>query len=146
MRWKVCGNRHWVASWSGGGLSIAAAGLLLPLWLLCAGLAMAAQTQVAPDAPESRTEPVRVGVYVSPPFVMKNSAGGYTGMAVELWETAAAGLGWQYEYVEQETISDLVAGLESDRLDVGLTNLTGTRRGPSASTSPSPGMTAGSGS
>lgn len=129
MRWKVCGHRHRAGSFPVDALSIIAASLLLPLWLFCAGLAVAAQDTAAvpdaapQDAPEARADPLRVGIYASPPFVMKDSTGDYTGMAVDLWEEAAQGLGWNYEYIEQETISDLVEGLESDRLDVGLTNL-----------------------
>lgn len=85
--------------------------------LLATGRA-AAQT----DAPE----PVAVGLYLSPPFVMEEG-GRFTGMAIELWEALAAGLGVEAEYVEHETLRELVDAVAAGGVDVAVTNLTVTR-------------------
>ncbi|TIS54640.1 MAG: transporter substrate-binding domain-containing protein [Mesorhizobium sp.] len=85
--------------------------LLTFLWLQSAALAQQPPT------------PLKVGIFVNPPFVM-NKGGGYTGMAVELWEDLAAKLGRQFGYVEFETIHDLVQATASGSIDVAVTNLT----------------------
>lgn len=71
-------------------------------------------------------EPLDVGVYVNPPFIMQTDAG-YSGMAIELWEDVAGRLGLDFAYRELATISDLVSAAESGAIDVALTNLTITR-------------------
>src|SRR5690606_9520703 len=73
------------------------------------------------------SEQVRVGVYVSPPFVMKDEAGAYSGMAIDLWESAASTLGWNYSYVEKSTFGALTGAVAAGELDVAITNLTVTR-------------------
>ncbi|WP_159588497.1 transporter substrate-binding domain-containing protein [Chelativorans xinjiangense] len=78
------------------------------------------------DAPLSR-QPLKVGLYVSPPFVMKEGDR-FTGMAVELWERVASGLDLQFDYEETPTIRDLVQATADGDLDVALTNLTITER------------------
>lgn len=72
-------------------------------------------------------ERIRVGVYVSPPFVMKEASGKYSGMAVDLWEAAAQENGWKYDYVERNTFGELVDAVAEGSLHVALTNLTMTR-------------------
>lgn len=73
------------------------------------------------------SEQVRVGIYVSPPFVMKDKAGAYSGMAIDLWESAASALGWNYSYVEKPTFGALTGAVAAGELDVAITNLTVTR-------------------
>lgn len=67
---------------------------------------------------------LRVGVYVSPPFVVKTDKEEFSGMAIDLWEVAAGNLGWQYQYHEVATYDGLVEGLEKGELDVVVTNIT----------------------
>src|SRR5690606_39817118 len=66
-------------------------------------------------------ERIRVGVYVSPPFVMKEASGKYSGMAVDLWEAAAQENGWKYDYVERNTFGELVDAVAEGSLHVALT-------------------------
>lgn len=66
---------------------------------------------------------VTVGVYVSPPFVMR-VGDHYTGMAIELWQALAAALGLAYELVEHETLQALVQATIDGGIDVAVTNLT----------------------
>lgn len=78
-------------------------------------------------SPAATIEQVRVGVYVSPPFVMKDEVGAYSGMAIDLWESAASTLGWNYSYVEKSTFGALTGAVAAGELDVAITNLTVTR-------------------
>lgn len=43
---------------------------------------------------------LRVGIFDRPPFATKDSDGHWTGLAVEVWEQAAASAGVSFEYVE----------------------------------------------
>ncbi len=74
-------------------------------------------------AQEQATVPIKVGIFVNPPFVMKQD-GRYTGIAVELWEDLAEKLGRQFSYVEFGTIHDLVQATATGSIDVAVTNLT----------------------
>src|SRR5690554_6526531 len=70
-------------------------------------LALSAALAAPPAAAQEGTDPLTVGVYVSPPFVMK-TATGYTGMAIDLWEQFAATLGQPYAYREIANVRDLI--------------------------------------
>src|SRR5438309_5236067 len=85
--------------------------LLMLLWTL-----IAAQAQ-------QPSEPLNVGLFVNPPFVMKDK-GRFTGMAIDLWEGLAAKLGHRYRYVQFDTVHDLVPAAASGKIDVAVTNLT----------------------
>ncbi|MCX8999732.1 transporter substrate-binding domain-containing protein [Rhizobiaceae bacterium BDR2-2] len=99
---------------------------LLAIFVMSAGATPSrAQDEDAPSlAPVSG--PLTVGVYVHPPFVMKNNDG-FTGMAVDLWEWLAGQLGLESEYVELDTLADLVDAVETGTIDIAVTNLTITR-------------------
>lgn len=73
-------------------------------------------------------EALRVGVYLSPPFTMKDAEGEYSGMAIELWEAAAEKLGWKYDYFDRDTFGELVDAVADGELDVAMTNLSITRQ------------------
>ena len=90
--------------------------------LLAALPAVAQDAAPAPEAIPGDT-PLRVGVYVSPPFVVETD-GGYSGMAIDLWERLAAELGVEFVYQPFATIRDLVDATAGQRIDVAVTNLT----------------------
>jgi ABC-type amino acid transport substrate-binding protein len=91
--------------------------ILLPLfWIVLA------VTQVPAVAQES-TDPLKVGVFVNPPFVIKKDQQ-YSGIAVDLWKDLAAKLGHQYRLIEFETVHDLVQATASGDVDVAVANLT----------------------
>lgn len=69
---------------------------------------------------------VRVGVYVHPPFVIKEG-GHYSGMAIELWEWLAEQHNLTSDYIEYNNIGALVDAIVSDRVDAGVTNITVTK-------------------
>lgn len=72
-------------------------------------------------------ETVKVGLYMSPPFVMKDGDG-YTGMAVEIWEDVALGLNLKSEYVLMPTVREMVDATANGDIDVAVTNLTVTKK------------------
>jgi ABC-type amino acid transport substrate-binding protein len=80
-----------------------------------------AHAQQTPAAQQS--QPLRVGLYVSPPFVIEQD-GRFSGMAVELWEAIAAELDLQSEYQVLPSIRELVTATSAGDLDVAVTNLT----------------------
>lgn len=90
------------------------------LIMLCVLLAAgAARTQ----EPSDTQQPLRIGIYLSPPFVMK-ADGKPTGMAVDLWEALASELGLEGRYEEYGTLRELVDAAAAGTVDVALTNLT----------------------
>ncbi|MDR1148660.1 MAG: transporter substrate-binding domain-containing protein [Spirochaetaceae bacterium] len=88
--------------------------LLLCLFLCAAALA-SAQTGDAF---------VRAGVHISPPFVMSDETGNYTGMAVDLWDRISNALGLQTGYTGYRSVDELLKALQSSEIDIVVTNLT----------------------
>ncbi|MDX3927462.1 MAG: transporter substrate-binding domain-containing protein [Shinella sp.] len=74
----------------------------------------------------SPSQPLSVGVYVSPPFVIKDGAH-YSGMAIELWEATARPLGLTYAYREYPTFEALIAATERGEVTAAVSNLTITK-------------------
>lgn len=101
--------------------------------LLCLGAlliwmaAAAARAQPATDpVPTGKT--VRVAVHVNPPFVIKaDTISGYSGFAVELWETLAAKLDLKSEYRLYHHVPEMLQALMAGEVDIIVTNLTITR-------------------
>jgi ABC-type amino acid transport substrate-binding protein len=85
-------------------------------------LILLAATTTAPQ-PRAEEAPVKVGLYVSPPFVIEQD-GGFSGMAVELWEAIAADLDLGSDYQVLPTLRELVQATAGGDLDVAVTNLT----------------------
>jgi ABC-type amino acid transport substrate-binding protein len=102
-------------------LGIACAALVAGA-LLCATPGLAEAQEEAPVAAPAQGA-VTVGLYVSPPFVMADD-GGFSGMAVELWEALAAALGLDVTYQEHATLHELVEAASAGAIDVAVTNLT----------------------
>lgn len=90
---------------------------LVMLWLL-----LSAGASFAQELPDAR-QPVRVGVYVSPPFVIEEN-GRFTGMAVELWQALAEAQGLQSDYRAFPTVRALIDATANREIDVAVTNLT----------------------
>lgn len=88
-------------------LTIAVAGCLIALALagLAPGRAAGADDGTA----------AVVGLAPAPPFAMRDTAGDWHGIAVDLWREVAAELGLRFEFREM-AIPDLTAGLQSGEL------------------------------
>ena len=94
--------------------------VLLVLGAVATPVGVHAQDRAATD------EPVRVGVYVSPPFVIKTDDG-YSGMAIELWEANAETLDLQWRYEPYQTVGALIDAAAEGEIDVAISNLTITK-------------------
>jgi ABC-type amino acid transport substrate-binding protein len=86
-------------------------------------LALVLWGSLLPARAQQHAEPLTVGVFVNPPFVIGED-GKYSGMAIELWEKLALELGRRFRYVEYETVRDLVRETAAGNVDVAVTNLT----------------------
>ncbi|MGH7003890.1 MAG: transporter substrate-binding domain-containing protein, partial [Alphaproteobacteria bacterium] len=84
--------------------------------LAAAGFAHAQEP--APAAPQV----MKVGVYISPPFVMKEGTD-YSGMAIDLWERVTDRLKLVSDYEEFRNYTELVDALATGRIDAAVTNL-----------------------
>lgn len=86
------------------------------LWLLLIGLVfiLTAQSQV-----------IYVAVYESPPFVMENPDGTYSGLAIDVWENIAKDLDLQYDYANPDrSINELVSDVGQGEYDIALGSIT----------------------
>tara|TARA_R110002124_G_scaffold63350_43_gene173550 strand:- start:15831 stop:17012 length:1182 start_codon:yes stop_codon:yes gene_type:complete len=82
-----------------------------------------AQVNIEAGSPAADPKSVTVGYHLSPPFVMRNSDGVLGGMAVELWEEIASGLGYASTYVDYPTIGGLIAASEAGQIDIAVSNI-----------------------
>src|SRR5690606_28222947 len=108
LEMKILAKRARSLAWVSGLLL-----LIAQACLLCQGPAYAQTT-----APQS----VKVGIYVSPPFVMKDGDA-YSGMAIDLWEATADKLHVTTQYQEFKNYADLIRSVASGAVDAAVTNL-----------------------
>lgn len=66
---------------------------------------------------------IRTGVYISPPFVMKDSAGYYTGMAIDLWELLEDDMGFVAEYVEYPDWSRMMEAVATGEVYMAVSSI-----------------------
>ena len=86
------------------------------------GTAALARTADNDAASHSRT--LIVGVKVAPPFVIADGKG-YRGLAIDLWQEAAADNGWTFQYRPYD-LDGLLDAVGSGKVDVGLGAITAT--------------------
>jgi len=91
--------------------------------LLVPGLAALAQSEPA----ASDGQVVTVGVYVSPPFVVRDGDL-YTGMAAELWRAMAVRSDLVSKFVEYDTPRALIDATANGDIDIAVTNLSITKQ------------------
>jgi ABC-type amino acid transport substrate-binding protein len=65
-------------------------------------------------------EVFRVGVKHEPPFVIKKSAGTFTGLSVDLWEGIASAAGVSFEFVEYNDHLGLIRALDFGQVDISI--------------------------
>lgn len=75
-------------------------------------------------AQELQPRPVTVGVYVSEPFVNKQTDNAFSGMAIDLWQNVAARLNLASQYTEYPNYRELVQAVAAGEVDAAVTNLT----------------------
>ncbi len=95
---------------------------------ICAALALVFGLATAVMAQEavSTAKPVTVGVYVNPPFIIKDGET-YSGLAFELFQDMARRGNLKPTYVDYTTPKDLLAATSASTVDIGIGNLTVTR-------------------
>lgn len=96
--------------------------MLTVLVLLVAGATARAQDEQAAGA-SAQPQTLNVGVYVSPPFVLKDEDG-FSGMAVDLWNAIADRLELEARFAEYESPRALVEAATAGEIDAAVTNLT----------------------
>lgn len=67
---------------------------------------------------------LKVGVFVSPPFVIDGGNNTYSGMAIDLWKTVEDELNFVSEYVPYPSYERLLAAAKADEIDIAVTSLT----------------------
>ncbi len=78
--------------------------------------------QTAPSFSASAA-PIKVGIIIAPPFVMK-TPDGYSGVAIELWQDIAAKLGLSYRYTQLPTFKALLSAVTDRQVDLAVMNVT----------------------
>lgn len=66
---------------------------------------------------------IKTGVYINPPFVMKDSLGYYTGMAIDLWELLEDEMGFVAEYIEYPTWRSMMEAVTTGEIDAAVSNI-----------------------
>ena len=84
----------------------------------------AAQTQATAQPAAGADQPLRVGIKVAPPFVIKRQ-GSYHGLAIDLWQDIAAEHHWTFEYREYD-LDGLLDAVTNGRVDLGIGAITAT--------------------
>ncbi len=87
------------------------------VWVVCffwgvTGFALAEEAGAA----------LRAGVFVDPPFVMREGDS-FKGMAIDLWERTAETLGYETRYVEYANLTELLQDARAGDIDIVVTNL-----------------------
>ncbi|MGM0576727.1 MAG: transporter substrate-binding domain-containing protein [Myxococcota bacterium] len=95
----------------------------LALLVCCCGTAAAQPADTVPGPEAAAPEKLKVGIKVAPPFVLKDPDGTFRGISVDLWKEVALRLDLDYEF-EEHSLEDLLDGVESGRVDVGVAALT----------------------
>jgi ABC-type amino acid transport substrate-binding protein len=75
-------------------------------------------------AQDEAGEPLKVGVYLSPPYGARAADSSFSGRSVALWQRVAQVRGWRYDLVAIDSIETLIEQLERRELDVAIGALT----------------------
>jgi polar amino acid transport system substrate-binding protein len=90
-----------------------------------AGVGASAQPATQPTAePAAHPAPkaVKIGVYINPPFVVKEG-GVYSGMAIELWQKVATELALVSQYQEFPNATELVKATADGAVEAAVSNI-----------------------
>ncbi len=91
--------------------------LFVTILSLCAAV-------VAAVHPQSEVKPLVVGVFVQPPFVLKDAGGTYSGFAIGIWEKIATEQKIRFDYKEFDTIPALLSAASLGQVDLAVSDLT----------------------
>jgi len=62
--------------------------------------------------------PLRIGVKIEPPFVIRESGQSYSGLSVDLWKSIASEAGRSYELIEYKDHLGLIRALDFNEIDL----------------------------
>lgn len=80
----------------------------------------------APDATGGPGGVLKVGIKPLDPFVLRNGDG-YRGFSIDLWNEIARRNGWKTDYVWDDTLPELLNGVRTSTIDVGISGITITK-------------------
>jgi len=66
---------------------------------------------------------IKTGVYISPPFVMKDSLGYYSGMAIDLWKLLEDEMNFVSEYIEYPSWHEMIEAVTDGEIDMAVSNI-----------------------
>lgn len=93
--------------------------------LIALGVLASSPQHLAAEIPASPPpQPLRVGICVAPPFVIKTASGDWEGLGFDLWRDMLKALNMKCEYHEYTKQAQLVTDLGSGQLDAGLGDFT----------------------
>jgi len=67
--------------------------------------------------PRAEREPMLLGVWDAPPFLIKQADGSWEGISVELWQAVASELSLTYEWREYASLEQLLRGVRAGEVD-----------------------------
>lgn len=77
-------------------------------------------------ATESDSEPLKVGVLSSPPFVIRDGET-FSGMAIDIWQDAADEMGVDYAYTRFPNVRALIDATAAGEVDIAVSNISITK-------------------
>lgn len=97
------------------------------IWLLVVSFTTGWMARAAQAAPLDQARPdaakIRVGIKPLEPFVFIDENGQPSGFSIDLWNAITADLGFQYEWVSAETVNELIADLQSGKIDIAIAGI-----------------------
>ncbi len=81
---------------------------------------LALLTVIAARAQEAHGDTLRVGIFVSPPFVIAEEGKGYSGISIDLWERMADKMDVHHTYVRYSDPVGIIRSLDYGDLDIGI--------------------------
>ncbi len=104
-------------------LNLRFAALALIAFALCASFGVSLRPARAQSAAPPSREMV-VATKEAPPFAMKSSDGGWTGIAIDLWTRTGERLGMHTTFREYQTVPEMLAAVSSGSADAAIAAIT----------------------
>lgn len=75
------------------------------------------------DSTSKTDKTLKIGVFVTPPFVVEEN-GSFSGLSISSWELVNENLQESYDYVQYESLQDLLKGIEKKEVDFSINPIT----------------------